>query len=372
MEQIKILLFTGFLFGACQQMPLTTDVSNHILKSINSEVDSLIQSKDFDALSVGLIKDGKIYKVHKGLLLNNKLPCDETVYEIASLTKTFTGTLLANAIVDKKVNIDDDIRIYLNESFPNLEYEGKPITFRHLVTHHSGLPNLFPDNPGLFDNPDFDKLPFQINELQNNFSKAQFFLQLHDIKLDALPGEKFRYSNAGANLIGYILKDIYHMSYEELLKIKILRPLKMNHTEIKISKVPASKLAEGQNNHHLKMPFRAEKDMMAEGGILSTLDDMLKYMFYHLKSENTVVQKSHQELWNGKYGDNEAGLFWQINKNGNNPDIIFQNGGAFGASSWLTLIPEKKMGIFIITNISGPNVHQKLNKVVGKIITKIE
>ena len=77
---------------------------------------------------------------------------------------------------------------------------------------------------------------------------------------------------------------------------------------------------------------------------------------------------AHQHLWNGKYGDFETGFFWQINKNGVQPDIIFQNGGAFGTSSWVSFIPEQKLGVFIVTNIAGPDIHQKLSEATNKIL----
>src|SRR5690606_3771155 len=131
---------------------------------------------------------------------NGEEPKDKTLYEIASLTKTFTGTMLAFAIVENKVNIDDDIRRYLKDSFPNLEYEGHPITFRHLVTHQSGLPNMFPNHKALFENPNWDELPFKINDVQKDFSKNEFFSELSKVNLSAKPGTGLNYSNVGANL----------------------------------------------------------------------------------------------------------------------------------------------------------------------------
>lgn len=97
-------------------------------------------------------------------------------------------------------------------------------------------------------------------------------------------------------------------------------------------------------------------------------DDMIKYMQFELDTDNPLIQISHQQLFDGKYGDFENGLFWQIFKNGSKPTKMFQNGGAFGTSSWLTIMPETKTGVFIITNVSGPQVHQKLSILADKII----
>ncbi|WP_298791029.1 serine hydrolase domain-containing protein [uncultured Allomuricauda sp.] len=337
-------------------------------KVISTLCDSLLAKKEIRSLSVGVIKSDKIYKFHKGRLINRKSPGDNTLYEMASLTKTFTGTLLAKAILDKKVGLDEDIRKYLPDSLPNLEFDGKPISFRHLVTHTSGLPNMFPNIPEIFDKPDWNELPFKINKLQEGYTRSQFLEALQGIKLDTVPGFKLSYSNAGANLLGYCLEKIYNKSYKDLIKAFILQPLRMNNTYVGVSDSKSKSVAKGLNSNGLEMPIRVRKELNAEGGIVSSLDDMMKYIQFHLQNDNAIIRISHQELLNGKYGDFENGLFWQIIKNGPKPDKVFQNGGAFGTSSWITLVPESELGVFIITNVSGPEVHQKLNATADKII----
>lgn len=351
---------------------LSCQNQDNLSNFISNECDSLLTTGQIQSLSVGVINDGKIYKFQKGKLTNDKRPGKYTLYEIASLTKTFTGTLLAKAIFDKKVRLDDDIREYLPESYPNLEFNGHPVTFRALLTHTSGLPNMFPNRPELFENTNWDELPFIINELQAGYTKEQFLEELHQVKLDTVSGHKFSYSNAGANLLGLCLERIYDKSYEELIKNYILQPLEMETTYVGIPKNKRQFLAKGLNANGIEMPARVEKELNAEGGIISTLDDMIKYMQFQLDTDNPLIQISHQELLNGKYGDFENGLFWQIFKNGKSQTKIFQNGGAFGTSSWLTIIPETKIGIFIITNVSGPEVHQKLSTLADKIIESMD
>ena len=356
------------LFCVFSTISLSCQPQNNLEDFISNESDSLIVNGDFKSLSIGVINDGKVYKFHKGELTNGEKPKKKTLYEIASLTKTFTGTLLAKAILERKLGIDDDVRNYLPEEYPNLEYEGSPITFRSLVTHTSGLPNMFPDHPEIFENPNWDELPSTINKLQTGFTKKQFFAELHKVKLDTIPGYKFNYSNAGANLIGLCLERVYQKPYEDLINDCILKPLDMKNTYVRVSKKNDFLLAKGLNANGIEMPFRASKEIQAEGGIISSLDDMIKYLEFQLELDNPLVEISHQELLNGKYGDFENGLFWQIFKNGDKPTKIFQNGGAYGTSSWLTIIPEMNRGVIIITNVSEPDVHQKLSILVDKII----
>lgn len=362
-----LFIFAGLFLNRHQ----TLQDTNPSLSKIDTHLENLLADPEIQALSAGVLYNGHSFIFHKGTLLNGNSPTDETLYEIASLTKTFTGTLLAHAIVDGKASIDDDIRNYLPYRLPNLEYDNQPITFRHLVTHQSGLPHMFPNREGFFEDPNWNELPFKINKLQDGYSEEEFFTELSQIQLDATPGTNFQYSNVGANLVGYILEEIYNQPFEDLLKEKVLAPLNMSDTKISLSETNLEFLAEGQNIKQIKMPFRVNKEMNAEGGIISNTENMIRYINYHLKTDDKVVCTSHQYLWDGKYGDFEAGLFWQVNKNGDNPDKIFQNGGSFGTSSWITLIPEKSIGVFIVTNIAGPEIHQKLSETTEKIIKEL-
>lgn len=366
------LLAILILINCAQKHPVANRRNDPTFQIISVHCDTLLSEVGKAAISIGVIKNGKVYKIHKGGLINGQTPNDNTLYEIASITKTFTGTLLSKALLDKKVSLDEDIRKYLNVELPNLEYKRQPITLRHLVTHQSGLPYMFPNETSIFQNINFDELPTKINTLENGLTKEQFFEHLKNVKLDTLPGIKFTYSNVGANLVGYILESNYQMSFEELLNKEILQPLDMENTIINKKRIDINKVAVGQNDNNKIMPLRTEKNMNAEGGIVSALSDMIKYMSFHLDKNNAVALSSHQELWNGKYGDFEAGLFWQIFKDGDKPDKIFQNGGSFGTSSWITIIPELGIGVFVVTNRSGQNVHQKLNSTVDKIIDKIK
>jgi CubicO group peptidase (beta-lactamase class C family) len=231
---------------------------------------------------------------------------------------------------------------------------------------------MFPNSPQLFENPNWDELPFKINDLQKDFSKADFFRELSNVNLTVKPGNGLTYSNAGANLLGYLLEEVYDKPFEKLLAERIFIPQKMENTHISRAILNLDNVAVGQNTNKIRMPIRVKKSMNAEGGIISNTADMAKYMKYHLEEDKQVISVSHQHLWEGSYGEYEAGLFWQINKNGDKPDKIFQNGGAFGTSSWITLIPEKKIGVFIVTNVAGQDIHQKLSETVDKIISEIE
>ena len=300
---------------------------------------------------------------------NSKLPTNKTIYEIGSISKTFTGTLLAQAVKDKKVKIDDDIRMYLDGNYPNLEYQGNPIKLSHLVSHISGLPFFLPDNPTLFQNANFDTLPFTITKIQQDYSKEKFFDDLHKVKLDTIPGYNFHYSNVGAQLLKYILERVYNMTYDKLLNEYITMPLKMKNTNSLYSKNDFVNLAKGYNAKGKLMPYNPQI-LDAAGGIFSTTSDMLQYLKFHLDEKNEVVALSHR-VTKGNINDFAIGLNWQEKITGKKHKKIWQSGGTFGFSSYCVIYPELKIGIILLTNESDPTAQGGLEEIADKLFEKL-
>ena len=260
---ILLLTFQGFLVEA-QTLYNSINTDNKQNKKIDKIVHNAVQIFLSDSsrvgLSVGIYTSGKEFFFNYGSIEKEKqiLPTSKTIYEIGSISKTFTGTLLAQAVKDKKVKIDDDIRIYIDGNYPNLEYNGQTIKLSKLVSHISGLPSFLPDNPKLFDNPNFDILPFTISKIQNNYTKTNFFIDLHNVKLDTIPGYNLNYSNSGAQLLKFILEKVYNNPFDKLLKDFITKPLKMPGTNSLYSKNNLKRLAKGYNRNGILMPYNPQ------------------------------------------------------------------------------------------------------------------
>ena len=140
MKYLTSIIFFALL-GCRSVKPIhKKNVENAITKNALQ----LLEDKRFHSVSTAVLKDGESTIKHFGELTIGKgnKPNDSTLYELASVTKTFTGYIAAKAVIDQKINLDDDIRIYLSESYPNLEFKGEPITIKHLITHTSGFPNM--------------------------------------------------------------------------------------------------------------------------------------------------------------------------------------------------------------------------------------
>lgn len=305
-------------------------------------------------LSVGVIKDGQIFTFNYGTAEKGRArtATANTLYPIASITKTFTGVLLARAALEGKVKLDDDVRKYLDGDYPNLEFEGHPIRLFDLLDHRSGLPFFIPDQPET--QPDFENnvipWPTRIAKIEKTYTRQDFYADLHKVKLDAAPGDKFRYSNAGAMLAGYILERLYGMSYEALLKERIFGPLKMGESTVTMNPAQELKAANGYDEKGNLAPENPNQ-LHGAGAIKSSVNDMLKYARWQMEELDEAVKLSHQPVL--KSGNYAAGLNWQqMSSDGRR--VIWQEGNIVGFNSFCILEPELKIGLVLFANEEDP------------------
>lgn len=122
-----LTIATSVLYGQTKQVPLDT-----LVKRLG---ETFMKDKQAVGLSIGVYNNGANYFYNFGTTEKGKTqpPTQNTVYEIGSVTKAFVSLILANAVIEKKVKLDDDIRKYLDGVYPNLEYQKKPIKLVHLA-----------------------------------------------------------------------------------------------------------------------------------------------------------------------------------------------------------------------------------------------
>lgn len=263
-----------------------------------------------------------------------------TVFEIGSITKVFTGILLAEAVKRGEVKLEDPISKYLPKSVITPKYNGKEITLLNLIWHTSGLPskpdNLNPRNP---ENPWADYTAERLYE----------FLGRYQLKREP-PTEfdytKFEYSTLGVGLLGHILSLLANTSYENLVKTRILRPLGMNDTSITLTPKMKAHLATGYN---------ADGDQTAnwdapilEGGaaLRSTASDTAKFISANLgfTSPNVVALDEARKLtWNK--GTIVGGKLVHDKNN-----LLYHGGSTGGYISFIVIDTAQKKGVFVVSN----------------------
>lgn len=365
-----VLLFTQTItLGAQAARPAAREVTS---KDVDAVVERAARKFMSDAravgLSVGVLKDGKTYTYNYGEVEKGKgqLPTRHTLYEIGSVTKTFTGVLLARAAVEGKVKLDDDVRKYLDGDYPNLEFEGQPVRLVHLVNHTSRLPFVLPDRPELFKDPNPFELPKILTEIERNYTRDDFYRDLHRVRLDKAPGSDFKYSNPAAQLLGFILERVYRMPYGRLVAEKITRPLKMRETVLAPSAAEAKRLAKGHyEDGSVALPVTPQSQ--AAGGLRSSVSDMLRYVEFHLDERDEVVKLSHGPTW-GDIRYYASGLNWQMNTTAGGRRRIWQSGGTFGFASHCAVFPELGLGLVLLSNESDRESQGRLDTLAKEIL----
>ena len=369
--KLKILSYILTLLIAlnCSSQPNSPD----LLKIVSEEAHVFLEDDRFNSVSITLFHNGESYIGHYGELdkgLGNS-PTNETLYELASVTKTMTGYLVARAVYEKKLTLDHTVYDILGSEYNNLQYNGEPVRIKHLITHTSGLPLNVLGVSELYQNPSPDNYK-KAQKILAHYSKEDLLAEIKSLQLTQKPGELYSYSNVAPNLMAHILETLYDKSYEQLLQEKLFIPAQMTNTHINLNDKQQVLLANGYNDTNDLMPNFKEPILLwgAAGRIKSNSKDVLSYIKWQLNKENPTVQLSHQKL----FYDVEniwIGYYWEViqHKNSNH---IEHHGGIYGTQNWLMIFPEENTGISIVTNSSFPEANQLIKAAANRIISRLD
>lgn len=253
---------------------------------LQAEIDPLAQQLLADEVAVGFVvgiyKDGEEQVIPYGETKKGKgaAPDGETIYEIGSVSKAFTGVLLADLVLRGRVKLNDPYQKYLPAAAKAELKNPTHITFQHLATQTSGLPRL-PDN----------MRPADIANPYADYTFQQMFAFLKEHKLRRPPGE-YEYSNLGVGLLGVLLARREKTSYEELMVARIAKPCGMDDTRITLSEQQRQRLAPPydaalQPAKNWDLPAVA-----GAGAIRSTTRDMLKFIQANLAADDQPLTKA--------------------------------------------------------------------------------
>lgn len=346
-----LMLAASFAFGQ-RPRPAPSSSSNKQLDLVVQRVgEAFIQEPAHVGLSLGIIKDGHTYFYNFGTTEKgtSKAPTQHTIYEIGSVSKTVTGLLLAQAVLEKRVSLADDVRKYLPGEYPNLAYAGQPIRLVHLANTTSALPDNVPDRTAILAQAPPDSVPFLILRADRAYTRQHFYADLHAVKLDTVPGLLPQHSNTGAQLLAYILESVYRVPYEQLVEKYVAQPLRMQSTVQ--AKAGNSQLAVGHNEKGHRMPYHFIESLEPSGGLRYSAADMAKYLAYQLAETNKAVALSHQPTW-GSADEEAIGLSWSMRKTPDGKRQFVHTGGTFGFASYCSFYPELGFGIVVLANES--------------------
>ncbi len=240
---------------------------NQLIKKFNKSIDSLHQLHEFNG-NILLVKNGvMLYEKSIGFTdstSNHRLTLS-SAFNLASISKTFTSSLILMYVQEGKLNIDDQVQQYLPE-FPY-----KDITIRHLLNHTHGMIEYF----------DWINDTLKINDTIGN-DQLLTLLSKYKPALNSVPGEKFNYCNTGYAILSEVLETISGMPYAALLRSKITKPLKLENTYVQTVKMPNSpknrvygmKFKDGRWN---AFDLTTLDEFVGDGNIYSTVYDLQKW-----------------------------------------------------------------------------------------------
>ncbi|MCI1122136.1 serine hydrolase domain-containing protein [Stenotrophomonas maltophilia] len=347
---------------------------NDVGAAVDEAAHALIEQPLLHSASIGVVYRGKTFIRHRGEMVAGKpdVPTDATLYEIGSLSKTLAGTLMARAVLEGRVGLEDDVRSYLQGDYPNLQYQGQPIRVRHLLSHTSGLPNMLPEraNTVLEDFTDH-RVPGELSALYAHYGKPDFLRDLHAVRIPRMPGKEYAYSSAGTELTAHILEGVYKTDYTSLLRGFFSDAAAMTSIGIKLGNAEKDRLAIGYHSDN-PVPTSPMPQLPwgASGNVKATVPDMVKYLQFQL-ANGPVVQESHRTL--ARFDDEfSIGYFWNIVAGDRQKGVYYaHHGGVPRSQCYIYIMPEHDLGIFVITNQSGDRTARAMEAAIDTLVGRI-
>ena len=352
--KIILLLLIG-TFASCKGQ------TNNSIKFGNFNLDSLVnkelQKKNIPSLAIGIVFDGKVVfsKAYGLANVEDGIPATEfTVYQIGSVTKVFTGHLLAQLIGEKSLSLSDPLADFFpsNLGFPKSS-TGQLVSVKDMATHTSEFPR-YPANLNRID-PD----PIR------GYSKEEMLIGIEMVTIDTVIGTKYNYSNFGYGILGVAMESLLGKELSVLMHENIFSKYGMSNSSLVYSNDIEVNLAVP----YLEVsPYKRTEPwdmgtLSGAGNIFSTISDLNKFIIELMKDNeiNSIQQTKHfkiNETWH--YG---LGCFIIDSKSRNTP-IIYHGGDIDGYASSFTIYPEHNFGIVILTNWGE-------GRIIGDVFTKL-
>lgn len=271
-------------------------------------------------------------------------PREDTLFYLASLSKTLIATILAKFIKEGKINLDDPAQKYVPEWVHVPSYRGKQITIRELATHTSSLPRV----------PTNTKRP-------GHYEVKDLYEFLNHYKLKEAPGTKYLYSNLAFGFLGTILANIAHMNIQELLIKELDNPLGMTDTRLYYSPEQERRrpffYASGRRVFHSNSTMYPA--LAGGSSFSSTLQDMSRFLEFNLglldSDMNDILPIIQQHAY-VVAPEHYMGLAW-LNTPLYEPGsvrVFAKNGGFVGLSTFMCFVPETKTGVLVLSNAQVP------------------
>ena len=277
---------------------------------------------------------------------DTEIPYKSYLYEMGSIGKTFTTSLLAKYVNDGQMNLDDSVAKYI----PELEEDKYYPTLKRLATHTAGYPTRYPMSKSEI----FSLISKQIRRKPLNISD---YVTMNKEKMIRLAKEirlrdkdyKWEYSNFGISLLGYAVSNVAGQSFWDLMSSYFSQDLGLKNSFMVVDK---ENLLNGYDIRSRDVGnWRAREDeyiVPAGAGMISNAEDLLEYAKFNMEESPDYLRLCH-DRYEVKSKNNDMGLGWWIDKK--NPDVYYHGGNTEGFASMLGFDKKKKTAVVILTNV---------------------
>jgi CubicO group peptidase (beta-lactamase class C family) len=327
------------------QLPADELTTDQIREPIDHLATEHLQSGENVGLVIAILKSGRSEVFGYGSLTTGgpTPPDGDTLFEIASVGKTFTTAMLSLMSEQGEVGLQSPLDELLPEKVRVPQLGGRRITLLDLATHTAGLQSL-PDN---FEPAD------ELNPYRD-YTVEQMYDYLASCELSAAPGTRYEYSNLGFGLLGHGLAQKAGQDYETLVIERLCTPLQMESTRMTLSEELRARLATPHDGGQA-VPVWEDLTMPGAGSFLSTGNDLLKYLQAHLTDSDTPLHRALRNSTKKRRPtdspETAIGLGWHVTSE-NALDIVWHNGGAGGSTSYAALLPEHGVAVVVLANSS--------------------
>jgi len=339
---MKRLVSLFALFATVPLMAAAATSSTLLPPRVEQAITQRIADGEYPAMVVAVVDGDRSHVYGFGKLSNDKPPGPGTVFQIGSVTKTFTATLLAEAVDKGEVTLDTPVaKLLTGYKLPSRD--GKQITLGEIASQFSGLPrlpgNLAPTNP---------RDPYA----DYDAAKLEAFLASYTLPRD--PGASYEYSNLGFGVLGYALAQRTGKSYAELLQSHVLVPLGMSSTSTTFTQPIDSRWAMGHDMEGKPAQPWHLGVLAGAGAINSTGADMLRYLEANmgrgsspLRDAMRLAHKSRRPIGGGE----RIGFAW-MTRHDKAGDVVWHNGMTGGYASFMGFSADGGRGVVILTNVA--------------------
>jgi CubicO group peptidase (beta-lactamase class C family) len=304
----------------------------------------VITYRDTVALVIGLVEPaGRRIFARGPAQVGNDEPVDgDTIFEIGSLTKVFTGLLLADMAHRGEVGLNDAVIKYLPLGTKLPQRGGHPMTLADLATHTSGLPDVV-SNIAATD----------LNQPNLNMSAQQLLQSLASYELTRDVGAGYEYSDAGYELLALALINRSRGDFESLLRSRILGPLHMDNTRIALSTADKDKFSAGYNEHLQPVPHPPIPTLAGSTGMRSTANDLLTFLAANLGLDSTPLAPAMGDMLKTlrptQYTELKVGLGWYV-ATLHGVEIVWLSGQTDGYRAFIGMVPKMHAGVVVLAN----------------------